>query len=278
MTATATATQTPIRFSRAAQGRFHPLIDRLDDRLEAHLERLLESDLFRILAEMQRFRGKIYRDDVALGDEDLDATGRHVSDLDRERWHVLAVDENDEIRACINVHAHHRSVAMSDLTVARAIERSDRWTDLRYRLALEAFLACGRQENRRLCESGGWAVAPEVRGSVVGIVLVEAACALCELLGPSLMVCTAGTGHGSSRILSRLGGMPLDLDGEALPTFHDPAYHSDIQVLTFDSRRLAERYAPAVRELMDRFRRNTRVLAARIPADDRSIGSGAVSA
>src|ERR1700722_3335915 len=55
----------------------------------------------RLLAAMQRLRGKAYVEDGAVRAEDLTPDGRHQLDTDTNCWHVLSVDAEDRVTACL---------------------------------------------------------------------------------------------------------------------------------------------------------------------------------
>src|SRR5664279_5357239 len=54
-----------------------------------------------LLAAMQRFRGKVYLNDGAVRPDELTADGRHEVDVDDRSWHVLSLDEQGQVCACL---------------------------------------------------------------------------------------------------------------------------------------------------------------------------------
>jgi len=55
------------------------------------------------------------------------------------------------------------------------------------------------------------------------------------LLGGALAVTTATVRHRSSSILRKLGGHGLQSNGVELPTYYDPQYECEMEILGFDS-------------------------------------------
>jgi hypothetical protein len=49
-----------------------------------------------------------------------------------------------------------------------------------------------------------------------------------------------------------MGGEPLEANGVPLPSYYDPRYGCEMQILRFDSRRPSETYASLVDRLCDR--------------------------
>src|SRR5262245_32029367 len=52
-----------------------------------------------LLAEMQRFRGRIYSADGAISAGELTSDGRHCLAVDEEAWNILSLNSNNEIVA-----------------------------------------------------------------------------------------------------------------------------------------------------------------------------------
>lgn len=73
---------------------------------------------------------------------------------------------------------------------------------------------------------GGWAVAPEARGSRIGIQLALECVRLAELLGDDVGVATATVRHGSADILRRLGG-------RVLARYYDAAFACEMERIEF---------------------------------------------
>jgi hypothetical protein len=112
--------------------------------------------------------------------------------------------------------------------------------------SINSELEAARRFNFSYVEIGGWALAPELRGTVEALHTVLSTYALAQLQGGALGITTATERNGSASILRRLGGRPLEWDGAALPPYYDHTYRCGMEVLRFDSRNPSARYAPMV--------------------------------
>ena len=65
--------------------------------------------------------------------------------------------------------------------------------------------------------------------------LVLAAYALAEALGGWVVISTATRRHGSASILKRIGGRPLEYQSSEVPSYIDPNYRCEMEVLRFYS-------------------------------------------
>ena len=111
-----------------------------------------------------------------------------------------------------------------------------------------------RARERRVpyVELGGWAISEERRctGDVLRLALSAFSLAFC--LGSSLGITMATVKHSSSSILRRMGGSPLECDGEELPAYYDPAYRCDMEILRFDSQGLDLKYRSWINDISAR--------------------------
>jgi hypothetical protein len=103
-------------------------------------------------------------------------------------------------------------------------------------------------ERLRFGEVGGWAIAQERRGGRDALRILFMTYGLMELLGGCIGLATATTRHGSTHILQRAGFGPLATDGAALPSYYDPQYECEMEVLQFDSRRANPKFMSWVSE------------------------------
>src|SRR5438132_3862562 len=60
----------------------------------------------RLLAAAQSLRGEIYVRDGAISSDSLTADGRHIQTYDFFSWHLLTVNESEEVYACMRFCAH----------------------------------------------------------------------------------------------------------------------------------------------------------------------------
>jgi len=189
-----------------------------------------------LIGQMQRFRGSVYAADGAVQSRDLTADGRHKSAIDDFSWHVLALDENNQIRACLRYFEEGDAETFDDLYVRKAAFARAPRIGNKFRAAVEAEMERARQSGLGFGEVGGWAVSEECRWTSESLRIVFAIVALLELLGGRIGLATATARHCSSTILRRIGLHPLHHEGAELPPYYDPQYSCDMQVLRFDSR------------------------------------------
>jgi hypothetical protein len=97
----------------------------------------------------------------------------------------------------------------------------------------------------RFGELGGWAISPQRRGSPDGLMMILAAFGLARTLGGALCITTANA-RSSSPILRRVGGAFLEFDSTPIPSYFDPRYNHEMDLLRFDSRSPNPKYAALV--------------------------------
>lgn len=189
----------------------------------------------RVLAQMQRFRGQVYVAEGNLEASDLSPDGRHVQPADEKSWHLLTIDEQGAVVACGRVLVHRPGARFADLSISHcALARSRGWGYLLER-AVEEQIRLARFRGRHFAEIGGWAVARNLRCTTEAVRLVLAGYALGEMLGGIAGVSTANTGHHSSSILRRIGGTPLSIGEVPFPSFYEPQYRAELELLCLDS-------------------------------------------
>lgn len=86
--------------------------------------------------------------------------------------------------------------------------------------------------------------------------------ALGEILGGTVGISTATMRHASSAILQKLGGSRLEDGGQPLPTYIEPKYQCEMQLLQFDTSKPASRYAETIYGLSGDMRSNVEMLTA----------------
>jgi hypothetical protein len=189
-----------------------------------------------LMAEMQRFRGRIYAADGAISTGELTADGRHHVRADDHSWHVLALDAGGRVCGCLRYLEEQHARGFDDLFVRHAALARSPMLGWRFRMAVEMEMTRARQVGIGFGEVGGWAVAEEYRGTLEPLRIVLAIVALMDLRGGSAGVVTATARHHSAAILRRIGLHPLQSDGSDLPSYYDPQYSCEMEVLRFDSR------------------------------------------
>jgi len=208
-----------------------------------------------LVREMQKLRGSIYLQDGALGREQLSAEGLHETDEDEQSWHLLMMDSRQRITGCAWYLEHDvtgTTVRLDDLRVRHSpLARMDEWRD-QLKTGVETELSRARREKLRYAEVGGWAVSKHSRCTSEGLVLALAGYSLGRLRGGCLGITTATVRHCSSSILRRIGGAPLEADGAAVPSYYDPRYKCEMEILRFDSRNPAPKFNALIDRLRDK--------------------------
>ncbi len=202
-----------------------------------------------LMARMQRLRGKVYASDQAIRESDLTSDGRHKSTIDEHCWHVLSIDDKDNVVACLRYLDESHAGGFDDLLVRHAAVSRCPMYGKKFRSAVEQSMAQTRRSAMRFGEVGGWAVAEEYRGTAEPLRIILATYGLLELLGSCAGVATATFRHGSERMLRKIGLTTVSVGGEELPPYHDPQYGCQMQALYFDSRNPNPRFREWVAEL-----------------------------
>jgi hypothetical protein len=203
----------------------------------------------KLLGEMQRFRGAMYLRDGAIQASDLTADGRHKVPVDDRSWHVLSLDRRDQICACLRFVDESGAGAFDDLWIRRTAISECPKVGKKFRTAVEDGMRNAHRMGMKFGEVGGWAVGEEHRGTLEPLRIILATYGLLQLLGGSLGVATATFRHESAPILRRIGLSAMVASGEELPTYWDPRYRCEMQVLEFDSRHPNPKYRDWVAEL-----------------------------
>jgi len=201
-----------------------------------------------LLRRVQRLRGSVYLDDGAIGTKQL-TDGRHVDEGDLPSWHLLVVSEADEVLGCVRYRKHQAGVAFSELTAAQSSLVASATWGRRARAAIDEELALSRSLDLPFVEIGGWALDPEIRGTVEALRMVLGIYAISREMGGAIGLATATTRHSSSTILRRIGGHSLMHAGEELPPYTDEHYDCQMELLRFYSWAPNPRYDTWVHEM-----------------------------
>jgi hypothetical protein len=103
-------------------------------------------------------------------------------------------------------------------------------------------------------EIGGWALEAEIRGTVEALRMVLAAYAFSREFGGAVGLATATVRHSSASILRRIGGQPLEHEGEEVPAYADGHHNCDMQLLRFYSWALNPRYDMWIDQMAEEIR------------------------
>jgi hypothetical protein len=203
----------------------------------------------RLVREVQRMRASVYLEDGAVDRRQLSVEGLHRTPEDQRSWHLLFLNGNRQVTACVWYLQHTMDASFGDLRVRTCPLAHDAgWCDRLWH-AVESELARARQDNLWYAEVGGWAVAPESRCTSEGLLLALAAYSLGRRLGGALGITMATVRHSSSAILRRVGGSHLYSGTDEIPPYYDPSYRCTMELLRFDSRQPSAKYLPLITAL-----------------------------
>jgi hypothetical protein len=162
------------------------------------------------------------------------------------------VDKDHQITGCAWYLQHDNDVSVEDLRVRCCpLARMGEWRDRLWQ-GVESELARAREDRLRYAEVGGWAVSPRSRCTSEGLVLALAGYSLGRICGGCLGITTATVRHCSSSILRRLGGKPLEANGVVVPSYYDPRYRCEMEILRFDSRHPNPKFAGLIERLREK--------------------------
>jgi predicted GNAT family N-acyltransferase len=201
------------------------------------------------LSAMQRLRGRVYLCDGAIRPYEVECDGRFIMDGDEDAWHLLLVDDADEIVGCARYMLYPKTACFDSLRVSRSALAKDFQWACRLRQTVEADLQLASDRNLLYVEIGGWALSEEWRQTKAALETAIGSYALGNLWGGAIGSCTATARHGSASILRRLGGSSFETRGEPLPVYFDAQYGCNMELLRFDSRHPVSRFEPLIKEL-----------------------------
>lgn len=199
----------------------------------------------RLIHEMQRLRGTIFLDDGAISRRDLTADGRHDTPEDDKSWHLLMTDPQGHVRSCVLLLLHRQAASFQRLRLRHCPLLRHAESRQRVQCAVGSEMARAQAAGLRFGELGGWAISQERRGSPDGLMMILAAFGLARTLGGALCITTANA-RSSSPILRRVGGAYLEFDATPIPSYFDPRYNHEMDLLRFDSRSPNPKYAALV--------------------------------
>lgn len=204
-----------------------------------------------VLSQVQRLRGAVYLEDGAIRPSELTADGRYDLPVDRRSWHVATLDDDGNVNGCSRYCLHSEDVNFAQLGVAdSALAGCSQWGPL-LRAAVHHEMAFAKAFQLGFSELGGWALQREHRCTTEALRIALATYGLAGLLGGAIGVSTATMRNCSASILQRLGGRRLEMAGNPLPSYNDPKYNCEMEILRFDSRRPADRYVHWIRAIQE---------------------------
>lgn len=205
-----------------------------------------------LLAEMQRVRGSVYLKSGVITSAQL-SEGRHKLDRDDGSWHMLVLNREGRVCGCQRYQEYPRDTDFSKLAVSTSVlARSLEW-GRKFASAVAAELALARSLNLPYVEIGGWALLEQIRGTTEALRMALTTFSLSQALGGAVGLAQAlGVGtntKGSASILRRIGGHPLEYQNSELPSYYDPQYRGQKEMLRFYSWAPNPRYAAWIAEI-----------------------------
>jgi len=205
----------------------------------------------RLLAEIQKLRAVIYLGDGAIKADQIHPSGCFMQREDNESWHLLTVNQEGRVTAGIRYLAHRPHTSYLELQMSEGISHLPSPFPEQVKRAVETELAKAQSSGLKFVELGAWVVGEELRCSTEAVRMLMMIYALSQALGGALALCTATRRHNCAGILRRTGGKPLALGGVELPSYYDPHYDCQMEVLCFDSRFPNPRYAGWIGEFRE---------------------------
>ncbi|TLD71741.1 hypothetical protein FEM03_06270 [Phragmitibacter flavus] len=180
------------------------------------------------LMEIRRFRGSMCLSNGLVPPEAVDATGCHFLACDSVNHHLMMVQSNGRLAACLRVRMHPVGTTASGLRMFESIRRfppSSHGSSVINDLILQA-----RQQQLGVAELGGWVMSPERRDCKGAALLPIIAWALVQQLGGALMLEHADASGETPAILRGLG-QPLSYLGQRIAPVPNTHYGRPMEVL-----------------------------------------------
>ncbi len=202
----------------------------------------------RLLESAQRLRANVYLEINALNRSQLTPDGLHCHPVDERAFHLLTLNEDDEVAACARYILYPNTVKYSDLTVSQTpLARTSDFGPI-LQSAVEDELASARSRNLNYAEVGGWAIAPDLRCTTEAVRIILSLYALSDRFGGALGIAAANRSR-SAPILRRAGGEPVSQSGSRLPVYVDPHFHNETELIRFDSTRPSSKFQQMLERL-----------------------------
>lgn len=194
------------------------------------------------LAEAQKLRGRIALHEGAVDRTQLSPDGRHVQAADRHSWHLLTLDNDGRVAACMRYLPHRRGARFNDLAISRSSMALSKTWGRHLRTAVEEDMQSAHERDCSYVELGGWVISEALRCTTEALRMIATAYAFAQLCGGALGISSASTQRCSATILKRIGGQQMRARGVELPSFYDTHYRCHMEVLRFDSSKPNPRY------------------------------------
>lgn len=201
-----------------------------------------------IIVELQRFRGRIYRQDNAIPASALDSTGRFYNHIDYRSWHIIARNQGGEMSGVLRLNLHKSNTAVEELHLYEVLERMNPDNKKLYYDSLQEFIYKTAGNHPFICEPGGWAVDITRCESTTGLCLAASAWALQQLVGGWPAIASATVKHKAAELLKLMGGIHA-LNDPTLSRFYDPYYRSDLEIIFFIPEFVSPRFVKLINNI-----------------------------
>ncbi|CCH55849.1 hypothetical protein BN8_05140 [Fibrisoma limi BUZ 3] len=203
------------------------------------------------IADIQRFRGRIYAQDSAIPLSALDSLGRHRSEVDYRSWHIVARDAQGQISGVLRLPIYPIDTPIESLLLNQTLERMQPEQRHLYRYVLQRFIDRSVTAGYPcVAEPGGWAVDRTRCGRQTGINLVTTGWAIGEYYGHYVAASTVTVKHHAADLLKLMGGFN-ELAGTPNARFHDPYFRCDIELVFFYSDKVSGRFGEMVEKIKE---------------------------
>jgi hypothetical protein len=199
------------------------------------------------LGETQRLRDSVYQR-LGAAAPSVSAEARRAQ-IDQESWHLLALDDTGQVCGCMRYHEHLGETGFSHLHLSQSVlAQCSRWGSPLKR-AVEAELNLARLLDLPYVEVGGWALLESLHGTGLAVAMALVMYALSRRLGGAMGITTANNANCAASLLRRIGGRCLESEDGKFPSYHDPHYRCEIEILRFYSWSPNPRYAGHIEDL-----------------------------
>lgn len=212
------------------------------------------------IADIQRFRGRIYVQDEAIPASALDGSGRHYNKLDYSSYHIVARTHEGAITGVMRVPLYVSGAAVWFMQLYHVLERMEPGPKALYSSAIQQFIDQSATTYPFIVEPGGWAVDRQISEKLTGTTLVAATWAFCQLIGGAVAVATATVKHNSAALLKMMGGINC-LEGTSNARFYDPFHRCELEIVYFRSDRVNPRFAAMVEEIKGQWQKREAMAA-----------------
>ncbi|GAA4412991.1 hypothetical protein GCM10023187_40760 [Nibrella viscosa] len=212
------------------------------------------------IAEIQRFRGRIYVQDQAIPASALDRSGRHYTKLDYASYHVIIRNQEGAITGVMRIPTYVSGAAVWFLQLYHVLERMEPGQKALYSFAIQHFIDQSASKYPFIVEPGGWAVDRQISEKLTGTVLAASCWAFCQLIGGAVAVATATVKHNAADLLRMMGGINC-LQGTTNARFFDSFHQCELELIFFQSDKINPRFAAMVEAIKEQWQQREVVAA-----------------